>query len=224
MFARSCRALSSFLVLLMSFWITGCLGLKGATSTAPGAGSSSSGSPSSGSPSSSTPVPPPTIQASATPSTITAGQSSMLTWSSTGADTVTIDSIGSVATNGSKSVSPAQTTNYKINATGHGGTASASLTITVTAQPPTPPPPPTGNANVPTWHMDNGRSGLNDHETVLTPAGLTTGHFGKLFSYIVDGYLYAQPLYVSSLNIRGSQAQRGVCSDRIRQRLRLRRR
>jgi hypothetical protein len=33
---------------------------------------------------------------------------------------------------------------------------------------------------------------------------VTTPGFGKLFSYLVDGYLYAQPLYVSNLTIRGA--------------------
>ncbi|HKD44450.1 MAG TPA: hypothetical protein VKD24_02240 [Candidatus Angelobacter sp.] len=52
--------------------------------------------------------------------------------------------------------------------------------------------------------MDNARTGLNSNETVLTPSNVTAAHFGKLFSYLVDGYLYAQPLYVSNLTIGGA--------------------
>ena len=60
------------------------------------------------------------------------------------------------------------------------------------------------SVNIPTWHMDNGRSGLNSNETQLTPANVNASSFGKLFSYAVDGYAYAQPLYISNLRINGS--------------------
>jgi hypothetical protein len=57
---------------------------------------------------------------------------------------------------------------------------------------------------------DNNISGLNAHETTLTPANV--GHknaqgqpdqFGKLFNAPVDGYVYAQPLYLPNLTIAG---------------------
>jgi hypothetical protein len=85
-----------------------------------------------------------------------------------------------------------------IVATGCGGGAgTASLT-----DPPPPPPPPSG-VNVSTWHFDNGRSGLNQNETALTSQNVTAQTFGKLFSYLVDGYVYAQPLLISNLAISG---------------------
>jgi hypothetical protein len=68
-----------------------------------------------------------------------------------------------------------------------------------------PPPPPPSAVNVPTWHMDNARTGLNNQEATLTPAKIASGTFGKLFAYVVDGYLYAQPLYVSNLSVGGAK-------------------
>lgn len=54
-----------------------------------------------------------------------------------------------------------------------------------------------------TYHYDNSRSGLNSNETILTLANVGSPQFGRLFSQPVDGFVYAQPLYVSHLAIPG---------------------
>src|SRR5205814_5675149 len=57
--------------------------------------------------------------------------------------------------------------------------------------------------NVLSYRGDLARTGANLSETILTPANVHSSTFGKLYSYSVDGYVYAQPLYVSGLTIPG---------------------
>ncbi len=74
----------------------------------------------------------PTVSISADPSMILAGDASILAWTSSDADTVSIDNdIGSVELNGSTSTSPGVTTTYTISAVGPGGTSTDSCTVTV---------------------------------------------------------------------------------------------
>lgn len=84
----------------------------------------------------------PTASLSANPNTIDKGQSTTLTWQTTNATDVSIDGIGPVETSGSKSVTPADSTTYRLSAKGTGGTQDATARVTVNAPPPPPPPAP----------------------------------------------------------------------------------
>ncbi|HEY4414892.1 MAG TPA: chitobiase/beta-hexosaminidase C-terminal domain-containing protein [Verrucomicrobiae bacterium] len=65
------------------------------------------------------------------------------------------------------------------------------------------PLPANARPDVLTYHYDNTRQGQNTNEYLLTPANVNPTNFGKLFSYPVDGYVYAQPLIVNGINLPG---------------------
>jgi hypothetical protein len=54
-----------------------------------------------------------------------------------------------------------------------------------------------------TWRNDNQRTGQYLGEATLTPASVSSGSFGKLFSQATDGSINAQPLYKSNVSIAG---------------------
>jgi len=54
-----------------------------------------------------------------------------------------------------------------------------------------------------TYHYDDARTGQNTQETTLSPANVASSTFGLKFTQRVDGYVYAQPLYVPGVNIPG---------------------
>jgi hypothetical protein len=56
-------------------------------------------------------------------------------------------------------------------------------------------------ADVLTYHNDVARTGVQPAETVLTPSNVKSATFGKLYTFPVDGYLYAQPLFTGGLGM-----------------------
>lgn len=76
-------------------------------------------------------APAPTVTFSADPLAIDLGQSVVLNWRTTNATSVSIDGIGSVAVNGTQTVSPSNSTNFHLVAKGDGGTAEGNVRVTV---------------------------------------------------------------------------------------------
>ena len=79
----------------------------------------------------------PTATLSANPTTINAGQSTTLSWTTTNATSIAIDNgVGqNLPASGSASASPSVTTTYTLTATGPGGTTTATTSVTVNPAP-----------------------------------------------------------------------------------------
>jgi peptidoglycan-associated lipoprotein len=81
------------------------------------------------------PPPSPTATLAVSPDSIQRGQSTDLTWRTQNATDITIAGLGTVPASGSRMVSPADSTSYRLDAKGPGGSAEASARVTVTAAP-----------------------------------------------------------------------------------------
>jgi hypothetical protein len=114
----------------------------------------------------------------------TANVTSSATWSVANSAVASISSAGLATAKASGSTA--------VTATVDGVTGKSPINVTIAAG--------TG-VNVPTWHADANRSGLNAGEKSLTPNNVSAATFGKLFSYLVDGYAYAEPLLMSNVKI-----------------------
>ena len=120
--------------------------------------------------------PPPTISSfTASPTTITSGSSSTLSWTTSNATSLSINQGIGTVTGTSRSVSPTATTTYTLTATNSAGSVTANTTVTV--NPVTPPPPPTGvlfqttfpDSTCPAWNQS---MGLSDAQVCATGDGI----------------------------------------------------
>ncbi|MCL2283496.1 MAG: OmpA family protein [Fibromonadales bacterium] len=80
----------------------------------------------------------PTILFTASSETIQDGQTVTLNWQVSNATEVSIEGLGKVPAKGNKKLKPAETTVYKLIATGDGGTEAATVEVEVAAPPPAP--------------------------------------------------------------------------------------
>lgn len=84
---------------------------------------------------------------------------------------------------------------------GCGGVSTSSSS----APDPTPSPTSASPTGYFTWKNNNQRTGLQSNETILTTVNVNATQFGVKFSNPVDGWTYAQPLYVAGVTIGGAK-------------------
>ncbi len=96
------------------------------------------------------PTPAPTVSLSANPTSVTSGNSSTLTWSSTNATSCTASNgwSGTKSTSGTQSVTPTANTTYTLTCTGSGGNSNTSTSVTVASAPPITAAPTVSNFSV----------------------------------------------------------------------------
>jgi hypothetical protein len=160
------------------------------------------------------------------PPSIAAGESSTLSWSVTGATTVSIDQgIGTVALSGSRAVMPGATTVYTLtasNAAGVSSTATAQVIVSGTSTPSTPPttyglpvinyftatPPEiySGGSAILSWDVTNATSASINHgvgavsisgKTVVSPG--TTTLYTLTATNAAGNYTRTVTVYVSGV-------------------------
>ena len=136
----------------------------------------------------------------ATPTQITAGQSSTLSWSIQNATSITISGVtGTLSpSSGTATVSPTATTTYTLTATGAGGTATAAVTVAVTAVPVVPNPQivmytaspltvTTGGSSTLNWSTNNAASVTISNITGAQPlnGSVSTGALQSTTSFVL---------------------------------------
>jgi hypothetical protein len=117
----------------------------------------------------------------------TANVTSSAAWTVANTSVATIDSAG-IAT----AVASGSTT---VTAALNGVSGNAQFMVTIA---------PGAGVNIPMFHVDANRSGLNPNETTLTSSNVSSATFGKLFSVLVDGYVYGAPLIMSNITVKGA--------------------
>ncbi len=178
------------------------------------------------------PPPPaaPTASLSANPTTVEKGQPTTLTWSTENATDVSIEGIGAVQPSGSQSVTPQDSTTYRLVAKGPGGTQEATARITVTQPPPPPPPPPSASEeelfsqNVKDVFFDYDKFDLRPGDASTVQAAATWLKANPNVKFTIEGHCdergsteYNLALGDNRANaVRTALVNAGIAADRIK--------
>lgn len=176
------------------------------------------------------PPPAPTATLNVTPMNVQQGQSVQLTWSTQHATAVSIDSVGAVDANGSRTISPTVSTTYTLTAKGPGGSVQATARVTVTA-PPMPVLAPKGPSdqelfqqNVKDIYFDYDRYDVRPADAVAlkADADFLTAH--PSFKVLISGHCDERGSEDYNITLGSSRAdgvrdqlvKLGVAGDRIK--------
>ena len=180
-----------------------------------------------------TPPPPaiPTASLSATPETVQRGQSVQLTWSTQNATDVTIEGLGGVASEGTRSVTPSESTTYTLTAKGPGGTAQATARVTVTSPAPAAAAAAPGPSeqelferNVKDIFFDYNKFDVRPADAVVLKADADFLAAHPSWKFVISGHCdergseeYNMALGSSRANsVRNELQKLGISSDRMR--------
>jgi hypothetical protein len=151
------------------------------------------------------PLPAPTVSLNANPTTITKGDSSLLTWNSTNATSCNALWTSATSTSGSESVSPATTTAYSINCTNGTANTTASTTVTVN-------PAPVQTPNV--WLVANPTKISKGQNSTLSWTSINATNCSALWttSTSTSGSQVVSPTSTTSYTITCSNASKTATS------------
>jgi len=155
------------------------------------------------------------IAFTASPTTITAGQSSTLTWNVENADTVDISGLGEVPASGSRAVSPTSTVTFVLTARNRNGVSQANAPITVN---------PSGGGTTPGGNPVIGGCAATPASVTGAGTAVTINYFSQnasavTFSPAVAGAGLNGPVSVSptatttyTLTAAGTNGQTATCT------------
>jgi peptidoglycan-associated lipoprotein len=177
------------------------------------------------------PPPPaaPTASLTADPNTIDKGQSTTLTWQTSNATDMSIDTIGAVQASGSQSVTPPESTTYTLTAKGPGGTQQATARVTVNA-PAAPPPSPSAteeelfSQNVKDIYFDYDKSDIRPEQQSALQGDTEFLKQHPNINFTIEGHCdergsteYNLALGDSRANaVRNSLVQGGIPADHVK--------
>ncbi len=174
------------------------------------------------------PPPSPTASITASPASITKGQPVQLTWQTQNASEITIEGLGTVTASGTRSISPNDSTTYKLTAKGPGGTQEADARVTVTAPPPVASVGPSDSElfaqNIKDLYFDYDKYDVSSDEQAILKADAQFLAAHPNYRMVISGHCdergsedYNLALGSSRANtVRDQLVSLGVSSDRIK--------